>query len=67
MVGIVPPSSLFGPRPGQIFFEGFCREEVTFVINWAESDKSIKESLGEWLKRNRPHKGLKTQNGTTAT
>ncbi|MBI4664445.1 MAG: hypothetical protein HY735_37105 [Verrucomicrobia bacterium] len=66
IVGTVPPGFSWGKTQNQVCVGGYCREEVTFVVNWAESDKAIKKALGEWLKHHRPHKEFRTQNSTTA-
>lgn len=48
--------------------EGFCREEVTFVINWARPDGAILNALKLWLKSpgRRPHKDFKAGSVTSA-
>lgn len=66
LVGVLPPGYTLQRNGMQIWSAEICREEVTFVINWAKPDTEIKSALGEWLKAHRACDDFEKGKVTTA-
>ena len=56
--GMIPTSSRFEKKGDQVWAEGFCRERVSFIANWAWGDDEIEAAFKKWIKApgRRPHK-----------
>jgi hypothetical protein len=64
----LPMSAEFDLGAGWLRMAEVVHQEVSFVVNWAQSDKAIVKAFNGWLKAkgHRPHPALKVQNLTTA-
>lgn len=62
----LPMGFSFGKNHNQIIVADYCREQVTFIVNWAKPDGEIIEDLKTWLNSRRPHLEFRSGSVTSA-
>jgi hypothetical protein len=61
--GAIPVSSQFDKQGKRVWAGGCCREQVSFIVNWAWGNKKIVTAFRQWLKR-RPHRKFEQTKAT---